>query len=98
MVSEAWKFVEENDQVYYSIQFSEVPWKFRKALFEAMIGWTNTSTGWHKTSGNQLFVFSKAFRSQGEWEEWAGKFPIQISEKRYWGDKVKVVIHGKKGK
>ena len=56
------------------------------------------TTGWHKNTGNQLFVFSKAFHNQGEWEEWASKFPLQISEKRYWGDKVKVVIHGKKGK
>jgi hypothetical protein len=98
MVSEAWKFCEEKDGVRYSIQFSEVPWKFRKALFDAMQGWEKLSIGWHKDTGNQLFVFSKAFKSQNDWESWANSFPIQISERRYWGDKEKVVIHGKKKK
>ena len=98
MDSAAWKYIEDNDKVFYNIQFSEVPWKFRKALFEAMKGWDQTSVGWCKNSGNQIFIFSKAFRNQQDWETWASSFPLQIKEKRYWGDKEKVVIHGKKKK
>jgi len=94
----AWKFVEEDNGVVYNIQFNEVPWKMRKVLLEAMKDWQHWSIGWHKDSGNQLFSFKKLFKNQQEWEEWASKFPMQIVEKRYWGDKEKVVIHGKKRK
>ena len=98
MISEAWKFCELKEGVSYSVQFSEVPWKFRKALFEAMSGWKRQTIGWHRDSGNHLYVFNKVFPNQEAWEAWANSFPIQISEKRYWGDKEKVVIHGKKKK
>jgi hypothetical protein len=98
MISEAWKFYEDREGVRYNLQFSEVPWKFRKALMEAMKDWEQYTVGWHKNSGNQLFVFNKMFPNQEAWENWANSFPIQISEKRYWGNKEKVVIHGKKKK
>lgn len=94
----AWKFCEENNGVVYNIQFDEVPWKLRKTLLETMKDWNQSAVGWHKDSGNQIFMFRKLFNSQQEWEEWANKFPVQITEKRYWGDKEKVVIHGKKKK
>ena len=96
MISCAWKFYEDNNEVVYNIQFDEVPWKLRKSLLEAMKDWTQSAVGWHKASGNQLLIFKKSFRSQSEWEEWANKFPLQIKEKRVWGNKEKVVIHGKK--
>ena len=37
VISKAWKFLEENNAITYSVQFNEVPWKFKKALFEAMV-------------------------------------------------------------
>lgn len=94
----AWKYIEEENGVVYSIQFDEVPWKFRKSLSEAMKDWNQSGVGWHRDSGNQVFLFKKLFRNQEEWENWANSFPLQIKEKRYWGDKEKVVIHGKKKK
>ena len=63
-----------------------------------MKDWHQAAIGWHKDSGNQLFSFRKTFKDQEDWETWASKFPVQIAEKRYWGDKEKVVIHGKKKK
>ena len=94
----AWKFCEDSDGVVYNIQFDEVPWKLRKTLIEAMRDWSQAAVGWHKDSGNQIIAFRKVFKNQQDWEAWASKFPVQISEKRYWGDKEKVVIHGKKSK
>ena len=94
----AWKFVEESDGVVYNIQFNEVPWALRKTLLETMKDWQQWATGWHKASGNQILMFKKMFKNQQEWEAWANKFPVQITEKRYWGDKEKVVIHGKKSR
>jgi len=98
MISCAWKFYEDNSEVVYSIQFDEVPWNLRKTLLEAMKDWTQSATGWHKTSGNQILIFKKSFKNQNDWEEWANNFPMQIREKRIWGSKEKVVIHGKKSK
>ena len=98
MVTCAWKYMEEENGVIYSIQFDEVPWNLRKSLSEAMKGWNQYGVGWYKTSGNQIFLFNKLFKNQEEWEKWANSFPLQIKEKRYWGDKEKVVIHGKKKK
>lgn len=98
LVPTAWKFEETGDGVVYSIQFDEVPWKFKRALMEAMKDWTPASYGWHKASGNQIFVFKKKFRTADEWDRWAESFPIQIREKRYWGNKEKTILHGKKGK
>ena len=94
----AWKFTEEDNGIVYAIQFNEVPWKLKKVLNEAMKDWSTSAVGWHRDSGNQLFLFKKVFKSQAEWEAWADRFPMQIQEKRYWGDKEKVVIHGKKKK
>ena len=96
MISDAWKFHEHDKGIDYRLQFTEVPWKFRKALFEAMTGWDRVAVGWTKDTGNQIFIFNKRFNNQNDWETWADKFPVQIREKRIWGDKEKVVIHGKK--
>lgn len=98
MKPSAWKFCEVEDGVMYSIQFDEVPWKLRKTLIDAMKDWHQAATGWHKNSGNQILLFKKVFKNQQDWENWADKFPVQIYEKRCWGDKEKVVIHGKKRK
>jgi hypothetical protein len=94
----AWKFCEDENGIMYSVQFDEVPWKFRKSLNEAMKDWNASGTGWHKTSGNQILLYKKYFKSQEDWEKWASSFPLQITEKKYWGDREKVVIHGKKSK
>lgn len=95
MNTTAWKFLEKDGEVVYSIQFEDVPWKFKKALQEAMKDWRQVSFGWYKNNNNQLFVFRKAFKSLEEWTEWASKFPMQIKEKRVWGDKEKIILHGK---
>lgn len=92
----AWKFLEIDGELIYSVQFNEVPWKFRKALKEAMKGWHQSSYGWHKETGNQLFIFRKSFKSTDEWIKWAESFPLQIEEKRVWGNKEKIILHGKK--
>ena len=97
MVPTAWKFDEMDDGIIYSIQFDEVPWKYKKALMQAMTDWTQASYGWHKSSGNQIFVFKKKFKDAEEWDQWANSFPMQIREKRYWGTKEKTILHGKKG-
>ena len=94
----AWKFYEDGEGVVYNIQFDEVPWKLRKTLLDAMKDWNQSAVGWYKNSANQMFTFRKAFKNQQDWEIWAAKFPMQIAEKRYWGDREKVVIHGKKSK
>lgn len=96
MVPTAWKFEETEDGIVYSIQFDEVPWKFKKALQEAMHDWQRMSHGWHKTSGNQIFIYKRKFRNSEEWDRWANSFPLPIREKRYWGNKEKVILHGKK--
>ena len=98
MIPTAWKFEETSDGIVYSIQFNEVPWKYKKALQEAMKDWSRSSHGWHKDSGNQIFIFKKTFKTAEDWDRWAESFPIQITEKRYWGNKEKTILHGKKGK
>lgn len=98
MIPIAWKFEETSDGVVYSIQFNEVPWKYKKALEEAMRDWSKASYGWHKTTGNHILIYKKKFSSLEEWEKWAEKFPVQITEKRYWGNKEKNILHGKKVK
>jgi hypothetical protein len=98
MKTSAWKFEETNGEIIYNIQFDEVPWKLKKTLFEAMKDWEQWAVGWYKNSGNQLFSFRKAFKNQQDWESWAARFPMQIAEKRIWGDREKVIIHGKKSK
>lgn len=95
MVSTAWKFYED-DGVEYRIQFDEVPWKLRKALLEAMKDWTNIAFGWNNKTGNQVLIFNKKFPTQEAWETWARSFPTQIKEKRFWGNKEKVLTYGKK--
>lgn len=91
----AWKFYEVEDGVYYRIQFNEVPWKFKKALHEAMKDWQSGCYGWHRDSGNQIYTFVKKFKNMEDWASWAEKFPIQIQEKRVWGDKERIILHGK---
>lgn len=92
----AWKFMEENGELIYSIQFDEVPWKLKKALQEAMKDWNPASVGWHKISGNQIFIYRKKFKTLDDWTRWADSFPVQIKEKRVWGDKERIILHGKK--
>ena len=92
----AWKLYEVEDGVVYRIQFDEVPWKFKKTLQQAMSDWHASLYGWHKTTGNQLFAFNKKFKSLEDWERWAERFPMQITEKRVWGDRERIILHGKK--
>jgi len=94
--STAWKFLESEGELIYSVQFNEVPWKFKKALQEAMKDWRQSSYGWHKQTGNQIFIYRKSFKSVEDWNKWAESFPIQIVERRVWGDKEKIIFHGKK--
>ena len=98
VISNAWKFYEDESGIDYSLQFTEVPWKLRKTLLEAMKDWRRVGVGWTKETGNQILIFRRVFKSESEWERWANAFPIQIKELRYWGQKEKVVIHGKKKK
>jgi hypothetical protein len=98
MVSNAWKFYQDESGVDYSLQFTEVPWKYRKVLFDALKDWSKVAVGWMTGSGNQIFVFRKKFNSEEEWEKWADSFPLQIQELKYRAGKEKVVIHGKKRK
>jgi hypothetical protein len=95
MRTTAWKWCETEHNVTYTIQFDEVPWKFKKALHEAMKDWSKVSYGWHKESGHQIFVFKKEFQDLESWTRWAEAFPMQITEKRYWGDKERIILHGK---
>ena len=98
MISKAWKICELDGEINYRIQFEEVSWKVRKTLLEAMKGWNEAGVGWLPESGNQIFLFQRGFKNEQEWEQWANKFPVQIHESRYWGNKEKVVTHGKKKK
>ena len=91
----AWRLYEVEDGVIYRIQFNEVPWKLKKVLHETMKDWATGPYGWHKISGNQLFTFSKKFQNMEDWERWAEKFPVQITEKRVWGDRERIILHGK---
>ena len=92
--SVAWKFLETDNEIIYSIQFNEVPWKLRKPLLEAMKDWKASSYGWHKNTGNQIFIFRRSFKSLEDWIKWAESFPLQIIEKRVWGNKEKTILHG----
>lgn len=92
----AWKMSEEDGEPIISIQFDEVPWKLKKALQEAMKDWKPASYGWHKQSGNQIFIYRRKFKSLEDWMKWADSFPVQIKEKRVWGDREKIILHGKK--
>lgn len=98
LISNAWKFYEDENGIDYRLQFTEVPWKLRKTLLDAMKDWNNVGVGWTKESGNQILIFKKVFRSEDEWKNWANTFPVQIQETKFWGDRTKVVIHGKKNK
>jgi len=98
MYTTAWKFEETGDGVIYSIQFDSVPWKFRKAIHEAMRDWSKVSYGWYKNNNNQLFIFKRKFKSLEDWTKWASRFPLEIQEKRIWGERERIISHGKKAK
>jgi hypothetical protein len=98
MFSNAWKCHEDESGIDYSLQFTDVPWKFKKALFEALKDWRRIAVGWKSDTGNQIYIFKKSFRSEVEWEKWANSFPIQIKEMKYRAGKEKVIIHGKTSK
>lgn len=96
MISSAWKYDESQDGISYNLQVSEVPWKFKKALSEAMQDWKVVSYGWHIKSGNQIFIYQKRFKNEEEWVKWATAFPLEVTEKRYWGQKEKIIKYSKK--
>lgn len=98
MISNAWKLHEDESGLDYRLQITEVPWKFRKVLFEAMKDWSNVGVGWTKETGNQIFIFGKIFRSEDEWLRWVKAFPLEVHESKIRGNKEKVVIHRKKSK
>jgi len=97
MVSYAWKSCEDESGIQYNLQIDEVPWKFKKALSEAMHDWQQVSYGWNTKSGNQVFIYRKNFKDEKAWERWASHFPIEVLEKRYWGANVKIIQHKKVG-
>jgi hypothetical protein len=96
MISYAWKMHENDDGMGYRLQIVEVPWKFRKVLFEAMRDWTKSGVGWIKESGNQIFIFDKVFKDESDWIKWARAFPLEIKESKLRGEKEKIIIHRKK--
>lgn len=98
MRSDAWKFSETENGIIYNLQISEIPWKFKKALSDAMRDWEVKAYGWNIKSGNQVFIYSKLFKSEEDWQKWATAFPLEVQEKRYWGSKVTTIIHKKAGK
>jgi hypothetical protein len=98
MISHAWKVHEEDDGIVYNLQISEVPWKFKKALSEAMSDWHITSYGWNIKSGNQIFIYKKVFKNEESWKKWASSFPLEVNEKRVWGSKETIITYKKAGK
>jgi hypothetical protein len=98
MISSAWKVHEDETGIGYRLQIAEVPWKFRKVLFEAMKDWNKVGVGWTKDTGNQIFIFDKNFRSESEWLKWVKAFPLEVSESKIRGEKEKIIVHRKKKK
>ena len=98
MISYAWKNNEDESGITYSLQVDEVPWKYKKALADAMKDWSVASFGWNVKSGNQLFVFKKLFKNEEEWKKWANAFPLEVREKRVWGSKETIITYKKAGK
>jgi len=97
MTSCAWKYSEDESGIQYNLQVDEVPWKFKKALGDAMKDWQTVSFGWNLNSGNQVFIYRKNFKDEQAWERWASHFPLEVLEKRVWGAKEKIIKHKKVG-
>ena len=98
MNSSAWKIGDCEKGVQYGLQISEIPWKFRKPIEEAMKDWRRISYGWNIKTGNQVFIYQKTFKDEVEWETWAKAFPLDVEESRWWGQKEKIVLYKKERK
>jgi hypothetical protein len=96
MVTSAWKTHSGDDGVKYCVQFDEVPWNLKKTLEDSMRGWSRNSYGWNiKGKNTHILIYSRLFKSEDDWTRWAQAFPLDVHEKRVWGDREKVVIHKK---
>jgi hypothetical protein len=93
----AWKGDESNDGVVYNVQISQITYKFRKPIEDAMKDWKKVSYGWNLKDSTEIFIYRKTFSSEQEWVKWAQKFPLPVKEKRYWGNKEKSITHKKVG-
>jgi hypothetical protein len=98
MTSDAWKYSETENGIIYNLQIADIPWKFKKALSEAMQDWEIRAYGWNIKSGGQILIYSNLFKSEDDWTKWATAFALEVKEKRYWGSKVTTIIHKKAGK
>jgi hypothetical protein len=95
MISSAWINDESDTGIEYSLQISEIPWKFKKVLEQAMSGWQRVSYGWNFKTGNQIFIYRKLFKNEEEWVKWAKAFPLEVRESRWWGNKEKIITYKK---
>jgi hypothetical protein len=96
MISHAWKYDENEDGICYNLQVNDIPWNFKRALAEAMHDWKVVSYGWNIKSGGQIFIYQKLFKNEEEWAKWATAFPLEVVEKRFWGQKEKIIKYSKK--
>lgn len=97
MNSTAWKVTESESGIEYRLQINQVPWKYRRAILDAMQDWQQVSYGWYLNTGNQVLIFGKTFKNEDEWQRWATRFPLDVEEVRYWGEKKKVITYKKAG-
>lgn len=95
MIASAWKR-EENK---YAIQINDVKKSDKQELKKMFKEWNQMSIGWNLDKDYEIYIYTKPFRDQKEWLEWAKTCPIQIIELKQKSDSVeKVQINCKKKK
>jgi hypothetical protein len=94
MIIAAWKYYDTDTSVTYRVQISNIVWRDRGAVAAAMTGWNEAARGWNG-DGEAIIIFSRDFPAESDWLAWVDSFPAQITEKKYWGEKVKIITHNK---
>lgn len=88
----------KKDKNTYTVQINQIAKNEKKQIITVFKDWTQNSVGWNIKNDEYIVIFSKEFKDQKDWLQWAKSCPIELTELRIVSGKEKKIQLSKKRK
>lgn len=90
MDAKAWRTHSDFGYIY-KVQINDIEFKTRKVVDYIFKDWKQSGYGWNLISKNEVKLFTKQFKTEKEWIDWAKKCPIKLFEIKIRDGKEKLI-------
>jgi len=82
MHATGWKHLKVNDEnIVYIVQIDRIKGKRKEnKVLKEMKEWDMSGSGYNNKTKEAMYIFTKSFKSEGEWLKWGRQFPYHLIE------------------